>query len=569
MHPIRGTSSPRAAARGAPVLLAWLLASPALGQVSAAPGGGSTASPDLCGLLRLATSPAPVPVGLDWRRSLDLLAPRGESWLVRRGPEPAWAAPDCGGARDPGGGVEPAGAAGPWATRIRAEALPASMALHQNSDYPRAAQDGLLWQGRGLSMLAAAGARASLGVLTVTALPLVAWQENADFSFVPAASPSYSPFANPWHTGRIDSPQRFGDRSFWTVSAGQSSVRVDVRPVALGVSTENLWWGPAARNPILMGSSAPGFPHLFLGTSGPVDVGIGRLQAEVVWGWLRESRYFDRVGGNDRRQYSGLVLALSPDALPGFHLGAARSYLARVPAGGLSAEDFLLGPFRSLDLNLEENQLASLFARFAPHGSGFEAYVEWAREDWWSTFDDFLQEPDHSQGYTLGLQQVVARGERALARVHGELTHLGTSTSFRSGRPQVTFYTHSSVRQGYTHRGQLLGAPIGPGSDGQALGLDLLTPSWEAGLLLERTRYDNDAYYQRWAFLYDFRGHDVELGATLRGGTRWGPVDIHGSVGYLRRKNRGFVEHGDPSKTFFPLETNWSTIVELAWRPDS
>lgn len=523
----------------------WLVAGLAMATLS----GPAGAQDVPCELVRAAARARLVPEGTDLRRALELLGDERGSWLIRRGSEADWEPPDeCGEAADSRG------------LRI----LPLAAEVVHNSGYPRPAHDGALWTGRGLSTGMTAGFGYERGPFSAALRPLVGWQQNADFDFVRSTAEPLSPFHYAWHGG-IDWPTRFGAESFATLSPGQSFIRVDLEVGAAGVSTENLWWGPALRNPLLMGSAAPGFPHLFVRVK-PVDIWIGTLEAELIWGVLRESDYFDRSRENDRQQYAGQILLYRPRVLVWFELGIARSYLARSPETGFGAGDFLLGPFRNLEQNLSENQLASVFGRIAPPGSGFEAWAEWAREDWWSTWDDLLQEPDHTQAYTVGGQQAVPVSA-GVFRIFGEVTHLGASTAtVRSGRGASTFYTHSTVPQGYTHNGQLLGAPIGPGSDAQALGADLLTPSWNAGLLLERVRYDNDAYYQRWAFLHDFRGHDVELTAQVHGGTRWGGIDLWGGLAYSRRTSRNFLGLEDPRGNF-RVEGNWGLRVGAGWRP--
>ena len=46
-------------------------------------------------------------------------------------------------------------------------------------------------------------------------------------------------------------------KTFW----GNSSVRLNAGPVSLGISSENITWGPSLMNPLLMSSHAPGFMH--------------------------------------------------------------------------------------------------------------------------------------------------------------------------------------------------------------------------------------------------------------------------------------------------------------------
>src|SRR5690606_19519601 len=174
--------------------------------------------------------------------------------------------------------------------------------------------------------------------------------------------------------------------------------------------------------------------------------------------------------------------------------------LAHMPEEGLDLLEYIERPYTRIRDNplgrnniLRDNQLFSIFARWAFPEVGFEVFAEWARDDHWEDLDDLLMEPDHSQTYMLGFQKVVLAGPRWV-RLYGELAHLQSSSTYRSGRGgPFIMYAHSQLRQGYTHRGQLLGAAIGPGSDAQILGADVFAPWGMAGLFLERVRWDNDA----------------------------------------------------------------------------
>ncbi|MBX6363101.1 MAG: hypothetical protein IRZ00_04475 [Gemmatimonadetes bacterium] len=449
--------------------------------------------------------------------------------------------------------------------------LPAVSFSELNSAYPLDRDNGALWAGRGVATAVSAGVAVRWGVLTAALAPTIAYQQNRDFETVPVDAPSYSRFANPWHTQGIDWPQRFGADAFWTLDAGQSYIRVDYHGFAVGLSNENLWWGPGRLNSIVLGASAPGFPHLFLGTGRPVNVGIGRLDGELLWGRLAESDYWDGDPTNDRRMFAGIVLGIEPRGLPGLTLGVARAYLEVIPPDGLSIGDYISHPYAHPRANpqgpIGGNQLASIFGRWALPAAGFEAYAEWAREDNWDSFHDLLLEPEHSQGYTLGFQKVTPAGSRSL-RLFGELTHLEASTSLRSGRGAVTFYTHSQVRQGYTQRGQLLGASIGPGSNAAALGADLFAGRSVTGLTLQRIAHDNDAYYAVWARYYGFRGHDVELAASVRHQHLLGPFAIGGEIGLSTRYNRDFLDLSDVYTVPDRVDHNLHLRLTATWRPN-
>jgi hypothetical protein len=72
------------------------------------------------------------------------------------------------------------------------------------------------------------------------------------------------------------------------------------------------------------------------------------------------------------------------------------------------------------------------------------------------------------------------------------------------------------VIQGYTNRGQPLGASVGPGSSGQNLNIDYMRPLWSFGLKAGRMRLNEDVrsiwfagrpdlYYKAWC------SHDIDL----------------------------------------------------------
>ena len=430
--------------------------------------------------------------------------------------------------------------------RFSGSLLPAGLVIQNNSAYPRTQQDGLRWAGRGISGSAAAGAAGRWGPVTAALVPVISYQQNEDLAFLPMAIPGLSRYSSYNHVGMIDMPQRFGSDSFYWMDPGQSFVRADAYGFTAGFSTENMRWGPARMNPILMSGAGVGFPHFFAGTGAPLDLRIAHLDLQAVWGHLAESDYFDSLSLNDKRLFAGFVATLTPKN-SGLTIGVARAYLRTIPREGLSLSEQIFGPYTGISENPADsiqgdNQLVSIFLTWALPEVGFEAYGEYAREDHWEDSNDLLMELDHSRGYTVGFEKVFTlRGGPDLLSVWGEATNLGNAPTFQSGRPGATFYEHAQVRQGYTHRGQLLGAPIGPGSDAQYIAADYLGSPWQGGLYYNRVRYDNDAYYRNFGFRHSNRGHDTEWTLGVRGSRSVRNVQLVFDLAYSRRYNRGFV----------------------------
>jgi len=426
--------------------------------------------------------------------------------------------------------------------------------------------DGALWAGRGLSASLTPGLRARWRWLTVQLAPVAAWQENRAYPVPASPEPGWSPWANPYGggTSSIDLPLRMGPRAFATFDPGQSYLRLDAWNLALGLSTENLWWGPGIRNSLLMSSSAAGFPHLFLGTSRPLDVWLGFLEAELLWGRLSESRWFDADPGNDRRLFEALVLTFEPAAARGLTLGYARAFL--FPGARVAFHHYfdpLWQPlFKSLlrrstsDGTSPDNQLTSLFFRWAMPGSRFELYGEWGRDDHAFGLTDLLMEPGHSQAWLLGLQKLLAAPPGWL-RLQLEACRTFELPASHPTRPVPTFYTHWAERQGYTQRGQMLGAGLGPQGDTQFLAFDWLKGARSLGLFLERVQRNERWFYDQVVPVTEKPRHDLSMTYGTRGSWASAGWDLSWEAGITHRYNRDFLG----------AATGIDAALRVAWWP--
>jgi hypothetical protein len=467
------------------------------------------------------------------------------------------------------------------------------MRAYENSDHPIYRNDGLVWQGKGAALFARIGGWARLGPLSVTFRPEVAWSENRSFAMLPPASTALSAFSDPWYGRALDRPQRFGDGAYHQWSLGQSAVRLDWRGLAVAATTENAWWGPGIENAILLSSQAPGFPRVFVGTGRPVDIGIGRVEAQWFWGGLRESQFFDATATNDVKYVTAVAFDLELDAMPGLYLGGARLYYQDWPSGGLTGDDLLV-VFQGVTKQSQEtpdnpggndarDQLLSLFARWVLPSSGVEAYVEWSRNDHAQDWRDFILQPQHSAAYVAGFQKAWVLSGGSILRWQGEVANLERSTTFLE-RSEGTFYTHSLAVGGFTQDGQGVGAAVGPGGDGQYVGLDWFTRWGRIGGFLRRDVHDNDTYWrlvQQGAFGEAIRRNDVELtvgahglgpvpvaestsprndvelAVGARGAVFLGPVDLSGAIAVGRELNRYYVARNDVTNVHGELAVRW------------
>jgi hypothetical protein len=411
--------------------------------------------------------------------------------------------------------------------RLRWDVVPPASFTKLHTGWADDRNDGALWAGRGLSSEVSTGLRARWRWLTAQLAPLAAWQENRAFYSPPSTTPGFSPYANPFNGGNIDLPLRMGPSAFWTFDWGQSYLRADAWNLAVGLSTESLWWGPGIRNSLLMTNSGPGFPHVFIGTARPLDIWIGWLEAEVTWGKLRPSRWFDGNPAN-RRLFESLVLSYEPVFARGLTLGYARVFL--FPTTDVSAHSYFDPLWRPLfkvflkgvtsDTQPRENELLSLFFRWAFPEVQFEVYGEWGRDDHAVNLTDLLMEPGHSQAYLFGLQKLFPAGRRWV-RVQAEMTHTFEMRPNNPTRPTPTFYTHTAERQGYTQAGQMLGAGLGPQGDTQLAAVDWYTGAGRLGVFVERVVRNERYFYDSGLSLQPKPRHDLEMTWGLRGSWAW------------------------------------------------
>lgn len=421
-----------------------------------------------------------------------------------------------------------------------ASVLAPQVQLAWNSALPFSPNEGYLWAGRGASMRLTTGVTAKIGPLSIFLAPEAIYAANKDIQTIPYAdnrSPARHPLASPWYAPphSLDLPSRPGTEPIQRIEPGQSSITLSAGPVSGGVSTENLWWGPGIRNAIVMSSEAAGFPHLFLRTREPLASPLGAVEGTWILGRLSESDFFDFDPENDHRSLSGLALVLRPAFDPDLSLGLARAVIAARPAGHSIAPS-ALDVFRSVGrpnsrppedslASPRRDQVTSFFARWIFPSSGFEAYLEWARFEEPASFRDLLVVPQHSQGYTLGLQWARPIFDTSHLRLQTELTYLEPSSTWQQ-RPLPSTYASHSVEHGYTHRGRVLGAAIGPGASSQWLAMDVLAARWDLGAFAGRIRW-NEAVHGSAIPIPSLVNHDVSVFTGARGGVRALGLDLH------------------------------------------
>ena len=432
---------------------------------------------------------------------------------------------------------------------VQFKLLPVTILTQYTSHHPYSINDGAMIPAKGFQSIASAGVFAKIGPLSIQLRPEYVYAQNSAFPTFPEEH-SVNVWSE-WYefNANIDLPEKFGDLPYSKFNWGQSSVRLDAGPVSLGVSNENLWWGPGYRNSLLMTNTAPGFKHFTLNTSKPIKTPIGSFEFQLVVGRLDSSGFYQAVPDtnnpgyrsyyshpkpNDWTYFNGLVVTWQPRWVKGLFLGAARSFQVYHKDQGTRFSDYLpvISPLTKNDAGndvVEEsksNQLASLFMRWLWLKERAEVYIEFGRDDHAWNLRDFFLEPEHSSAWVAGFRKMIPFNHKPdqFIQVGLELTHMENSRVGMLYRSSGPWYLHSNVKVGYTQQGQLLGAGIGPGSNLQTLDISWVNQrevrSLEVsrlvliGLRLERYVHNNDFHYLA---IHDIRAHWVDFIATLNG----------------------------------------------------
>lgn len=380
-----------------------------------------------------------------------------------------------------------------------------------NTAAPYGQNDGALWQGKGYNTSLTAGVRFEGYGLELTLKPQVSFSQNMDFDYI---KPNYAAFNDKgeptkyidkasvygyYGVASIDAPQRFGDKPFFTFDWGDTEIRYSWHTFTVGFGTQSIWLGPAQLNPIIHSNNAASYPKFDIGMRRQrivipkVNWYLGDLELRCWWGKLSESKYFDTDSSNDDNLISGIAVAWSlPWIFKGLTIGINRTMLSKWD--DMSAYSLFriyvpkLGTTAGKDNN---DQRFSFTVDYIIPKVGLELYLEWARNDYSPDLNYILRYPFHTQGWTAGIKKTVKFSDSFRGEFLLECTNLESSRDYELMWP-TTFYAHHIITQGYTNKGQWLGAGIGTGGNSQYIGFKLYHPKGYWNIFFQRNNPDLD-----------------------------------------------------------------------------
>lgn len=349
-----------------------------------------------------------------------------------------------------------------------------------NQNAPYGFNDGALWQGRGYNTSLTAGLRLEGYGFELTFKPQISFSQNISFYVNENIYPSpylYS-FKNRTVYNQIDLIQRNGDEAFWNLDLGDTEIRWTFYNITLGFGTQNPWLGPAYINPMLGSNNAPGYLKLDAGLRKTeiiipfINLNLGSIEGRLWIGQLEESNFFDNDETNNLRMLNAMSASYAPSFIPGLKIGLNRVFMTYWKPENFK---YFLRLFTTSSSNAlaisgnDEDQKFSLFAEWLFPKIGFSVYGEFGRDDF--SYNE-KSIPFHSAIYTIGIKQAIPikltyffPKLNSLFNVNTELViewnNFELSQDFFYQWPYMGFYQHGFVKQGYTHKGQSLGAGTG------------------------------------------------------------------------------------------------------------
>ena len=400
--------------------------------------------------------------------------------------------------------------------------LPIYFNIRVDGDRPYLGGENGMIPARGPQSFVSSGFQVQFSILHVQIQPEVVIAQNLGFPGFPDSFSSATITSRflYWNVG--DTPERFGNGTYFKSFWGQSSISLRKGAFELAAGTKNIWWGPGQWNSLIFSSNAPGFPNISLNTTKPAKTFLGFFEGQFLIGRLESSgqsptqndelnsKYSSQLNP-DWRYLNGLMLSYKPKWTPSLTVGYMRTYQyynetrpddlkGWLPILEPMAKENLFTNGNSVEYDERaQSQQISIFGRYEITEAKAEIYLQFGRRDHALNWREFLMNPEHARAYQFGFIKLADLPNTAkFLQIRGEITHQQESVN-RYLRYDLggggTWHTHGKVR-GFTNYGQPMGVGIGTGSNVQTLEFSIVEDWKKWGVLFERLENNQDFYYR-------------------------------------------------------------------------
>jgi hypothetical protein len=360
--------------------------------------------------------------------------------------------------------------------------LPINFLQKNNSHHPYGWNDGPLSFSKGYQFVGSGGFYMRLGNIHLTLMP----------EFFKTASDPYETSAA-W--GQLTP-------SLSKLTLGQSSLRMDLGPLSVGVSTQNLWLGPGIYSSLLMSNNAPGFNHFNVQTNRPIITPLGSFQLNVIGGTLThnkgqgfENANLKLYGNTDHTNYLSLLsISYSPVFLKNLYLTANRAFtLPTQEKPSSNLKEYYLIALKPLYRNVYQDndfpidQVLSGSVKYIFPKQHAEVYFEYGWNDGKSNARDLILDMSHSAASIYGFKKIQYLSEKTYLNFEAEATQMSQRPSYLQ-RNAGNWYVHQNG--GYINENQILGAGSGWGNDLQTFALSINRGCNKYGIKFQHISHD-------------------------------------------------------------------------------
>lgn len=406
--------------------------------------------------------------------------------------------------------------------------LPVSIWQQYNSHHPYGWNDGAMISAKGYQVQVRGGVYVKSGPLEIQFQPEFVYAMN-----------------NTYPTSSIYGSKPTG--AYKNIFAGQSFLRLSAGKLTLGVSSQNLWWGPGTRSSLLMSNNVPGFNHIYFSTNRPVRTPVGSFEFQLIGGTLKSADSLAYENNNMQygltkfgsRYYSGLVLSYQPKWVPGLFLGFTRAmqvysrdrleslslFEKYIPVIAVAIQKKNQGNEDSIN----RDQLASFFLRWVFPKVQFEFYIEYGYNDYGYNTRDYLLGPSHSAAHIAGVKKIINLKQHQFLDLNMEITQMSQTPDWLV-RDAGNWYIHSRISEGYTNQNQILGAGAGLGCNVQSISGTWISDTKRIGVLIERVDRNPQENAVKW----------IDLGLGIMPQYVYKNFTLSGIMEIVKSKNYGW-----------------------------
>ena len=351
---------------------------------------------------------------------------------------------------------------------------------------------------------------------------------------------------------------------------GQSSLRMDLGPLSIGLSTQNLWLGPGKFSSLLMSNNAQGFNHFSVASNKPLKTPIGSFEFTIIGGTLtaNATQVFENKNLKTysilrpTRYLNILSLTYKPLFFENLFLGANRAFQQFSQLNpSTNLKNYYLIALQPLfrnqyrDDGVPIDQLISGFVKYVFPKENAEIYYEYGWNDGSSNLRDLNLEVAHSAASIFGLRKITYLNTSSYLTFEAEATKMAQSPGYLH-RNASNWYEHGLIQYGYTNENQIMGAGSGFGNNVQTIAI-----SWNKGWTKYGIKYQHIAQNpiglssSDWLNLYlgTVDWHDYTYGIVVK--QKYKKLLFNLNIDWVHSKNYMWQDKNIASNIYIYLNT--------------